>query len=123
MTKVKTLTRAEEEVMQALWKIGKGFTKEIVQQFEASRPHYNTISTLLRILTDKGFVTAENIGNTHLYRPLITKDQYGKQSMRKLLKGYFEGSLGNMLSHFTHEKEMDIRELEKILEKLKADKP
>lgn len=119
---IKTLTRAEEQVMQALWKIDKGFTKEIIQQFEEPRPHYNTISTLLRILADKGFVTAESIGNTHLYRPVIAKDQYGKQSMKQLIKGYFDGSFGNMLHYFTHEKEIDIKELEKVLQKLKKGK-
>lgn len=122
MTKIKTLTRAEEQVMQALWKIEKGFTKEIIQQFEAPRPHYNTVSTLLRILADKGFVTAENVGNTHLYRPLIAKDQYGKQTMKQLIKGYFDGSFGKMLNYFTHEQEIDIKELEMILQQLKKEK-
>lgn len=118
----KPLTKAEEQIMQALWKIGKGFTKDIIEALPKPKPHYNTASTLLKILIEKGFVTAESVGNAHLYIPVVGKETYSKASMKQLLKGYFDGSFSSMLSFFAKEKDISLKELEEVIRDIKSPK-
>ena len=119
MAQFKPLTKVEEQVMQALWKIGSGFTKDIIDQLPEPKPHYNTTSTILKILIDKGFVANENVGKSHLYKPLVKKEVYTKQSMKSFVKGYFDGSFSSMLSFFAKEKDISVKELEEVLKSMK----
>ncbi len=121
-TPFKPLTKAEEEIMQALWKQGQAFVKDIVDVMPDPKPHYNTVSTIIKILSDKGFVASESFGKSNRYYPLVKKEEYTKKSMKQFLKGYFEGSYANMLSFFAKEKDISIEELESILTELKKDK-
>lgn len=122
MTSFKSLTKAEEQIMQALWKIKQGFTKDIIGQLPDPKPHYNTASTILKILQDKGFIVAESVGKSHLYKPVVQKETYSRQSMKQLVKGYFNGSFTNMLSFFAKEKDISVAELEEILRAMKKNK-
>lgn len=122
MTPFKQLTKAEEQIMQALWRIGRGFTKDIIEALPKPKPHYNTVSTLLKILADKGFVRIESIGNSNQYSPTVTKEVYSKKNMKNFLANYFEGSFGNMLSFFAKEKDISIQELEQIMKEIKKTK-
>jgi len=108
--------------MQALWKIGQGFTKDIIDEMPSPRPHYNTVSTLLRILLEKEFVTVEVVAKSHLYRPAVKKEAYSRQSVKQLVKGYFNGSFANMFSFFAKEKDISAAELEELLKELKKSK-
>jgi BlaI family penicillinase repressor len=119
----KPLTKAEEEIMQVLWKLQHAFVKDIVDELPAPKPHYNTVSTIIKILSDKGFVSSESFGKSNRYYPLIKKDEYTKKTMKQFLKGYFEGSYANMLSFFAKEKDISIEELESILKELKKNSP
>ena len=119
MSTFKPLTKAEEQIMQALWQIGQGFTKDIIDALPKPKPHYNTASTILKILMEKEFVVAESIGKSNLYKPKVKKETYSKQSMKQLVKGYFGGSFAGMLSFFAKEKDISIEELEKILKEVK----
>jgi BlaI family transcriptional regulator, penicillinase repressor len=123
MKDVKELTRAEDQVMQILWKLGKGFVKDIIEQMPEPKPAYNTVSTIVRILETKGFVDHHAYGKTHEYFPLITKDKYTKFYLNNLLKGYFNGSFQNLVSFFARENKMDAKDLEKLLKELKNEKP
>ncbi|MDR2286219.1 MAG: BlaI/MecI/CopY family transcriptional regulator, partial [Prevotellaceae bacterium] len=96
MTKV--LTRAEEQIMQSLWKIGKGGLRDIVETMPEPRPHVNTVATVLKILIEKGFVRVEPVGRVNLYKPKVTKDKYSKQSMERIVTSYFDGSYSNAIS-------------------------
>ena len=116
---MKTLTRAEEEVMQILWKKEKAFVKEILEDFGQPKPAYNTISTIIRILEKKGFVGYTAYGKTHQYYPLVSKSEYSSQSTENLVSKYFDGSVSNMISFFVKEKKINARELDEILKKLK----
>jgi predicted transcriptional regulator len=116
---MKTLTRAEEQVMQALWKLEKAFLREIVEAMPAPRPHQNTVATLLKILTEKEFVAINVIGRQHEYYPLISKEDYSKGSMRNLVKGYFEGSFSNVVSFMVKENNISVDELEKLLQQIR----
>jgi predicted transcriptional regulator len=91
----KALTKAEEQVMQALWQTGEGFLKDIVEAMPTPQPHSNTVATMLKILIDKEFVISEMVGRNNLYKPAISRHQYTKQSIGTLVTSYFEGSYSN----------------------------
>ncbi len=121
-TQFKPLTKAEEEIMQAVWKLEHAFIKDIVDALPDPKPHYNTVSTIIKILGDKGFVAYESFGKSNRYYPLVKKDEYTRKTMKQFIKGYFEGSYANMLSFFAKEKDISIQELESLLKELKNDK-
>lgn len=115
----KQLTRAEEQVMQQLWLLKESFLRELVDSFAEPKPHQNTVATILKTLHHKGFVNIESVGRNHLYIPTISKDEYGKQYVRGLVKNYYKGSFSQLVSFFAKEKEISIEELEAILNQLK----
>jgi BlaI family penicillinase repressor len=119
---MKPLTKAEEQVMIVLWKLGKGFLKDIVELTPEPRPHPNTIATLLKILVEKGFVEFDVQGRNNCYRPLVSKTDYGKSSANQLVKGYFEGSAAKLVSQFVSDKSLSLQELEALLEQIKSAK-
>ena len=123
MKDLKELTKAEDQVMQILWRLQKGFVKDIIDEMPNPKPAYNTVSTIVRILETKGFVDHTAYGKTHEYFPVITKDKYTKFYLNNLIKGYFNGSFQNLVSFFAKENKMDAHELEKLLEELKNQKP
>ncbi len=116
---IKTLTKAEEQVMQVLWKLEKGFLKDIVEGMPEPRPHSNTVATLLKILVEKKFVEIEVYGRMHQYTPLISKQAYSKNSLSGFVKGYFGGSFSKAVSFLVEEKKLSIEELELLLKQLK----
>ncbi len=118
-TNAKTLTKAEEEIMQALWQLDKAFVKDIVDLLPAPKPHYNTVSTIIKILCDKGFVGFESFGKSNRYYPLVQKDEYSKKTMSQFVSKYFNGSFAGMLSFFAQENDITVQELEAILKELK----
>ena len=122
MKELKELTKAEDQVMQILWQIEKGFVKDIMERMPEPKPAYNTVSTIVRILENKGFVDHKAYGKTHEYFPLISKEKYTKFYLNNLLKGYFNGSFQNLVSFFAKENKMDLLEMEKLLEELKKQK-
>jgi BlaI family penicillinase repressor len=122
MKDLKELTKAEDQVMQILWKLESGFVKDIVEQLPEPKPAYNTVSTIVRILETKGFVDHKAYGKTHEYFPLISKEKYTKFYLNNLLKGYFNGSFQNLVSFFARENKMDIHEIEKLLDEIKNQK-
>ncbi|TFH38668.1 MAG: BlaI/MecI/CopY family transcriptional regulator [Bacteroidia bacterium] len=109
------LTRAEEQVMQIIWDIGRGVVKDIVDRFEVPKPAYTTVATVLKVLEKKGFVTFEKIGNTYLYEPIVTKVEYTKFQLSNLLTNYFNGSFPKMATFFARENDISLIELEEIL--------
>lgn len=112
---MRELTRAEEEVMQVLWKIKKGFVKDVLEYFDEPKPAYNTVSTIIRILQDKGFVDHKAYGRTHEYFPLVTKDEYSKSHLSNFVNDYFSNSFGKMVSFFAKEKGITVKEMEEIM--------
>ncbi len=111
---MKALTKGEEQLMQVLWKLGKGFLKDIVEAMPEPRPHPNTVATILKILVDKGFVGFEVQGRNNIYRAAISKAEYGKKSVNQLVKGYFEGSAAKLVSQLVGDNKLTINELEEI---------
>jgi predicted transcriptional regulator len=119
---MKTLTRAEEQVMQAVWKVKEGFIRDIIEALPAPKPHQNTVSTILKILVDKEFVGIRVFGRQHQYHPLISKEAYSKSSIKSLVKGYFGGSFSEAVSFMVKENSLSIEELETVLAQLKKGK-
>ncbi len=116
---IPTLTKAEEQVMQYLWKLKKGFLKDILELFPEPKPHSNTISTILKVLKEKNFVEYEVHGRQHQYFPLISKEQYSGKSMKRLVKNYFSDSYTNAVSFLVEKNELSVEDLEMLLNELK----
>ena len=112
---IRELTKAEEEIMQLLWDLEKAFVKDILERFPEPKPAYNTVSTVIRILENKGFVAHESFGKSHQYYPLIEKEEYKKFAAGKLMSSYFDNSAKNMLSFFLEKEKLDIKEVNDIL--------
>jgi len=112
---MKELTRAEEQVMQVLWRIKKGFVKDMLEFFDNPKPAYNTVSTIVRILQDKGFVRHKTYGRTHEYYPAVSKDEYSKTHLNTFVKNYFSNSFEKMVSFFAKEKSISVKEMEEIM--------
>lgn len=115
---MKELTKAEEEIMQILWKEEKAFVKEILANFPDPKPAYNTVSTIVRILEKKGFVSHEEYGKSHRYYPLIDKDRYREARFSDLMKGYFNNSMKQVLSHFSDADKLNLREADELIQLL-----
>ena len=111
---MKRLTKAEEQIMQILWDIDKGFVKDIIGNLPDPKPAYNTVSTIVRILEKKGFVSHKAFGNSHEYYPTISKEDYTEAYLNSIIKDYFSDSFKEMVSFFTRDKDMSIEELEEI---------
>ena len=122
---MKKLTTKEEEIMQVLWRLKKAFVKEIIQELPDPKPHYNTTSTVIRKMENKGFVGHEPFGGSHRYYPIISKESYRSQHLSSTLQNYFENSYKSMVSYFASEKKIsaeELREIIKIIEKNKNKK-
>ena len=123
---MKELTKAEDQVMQILWKLEKSFVKDLIDHMPHPKPAYNTVSTIIRILERKGFVGYKAYGKTHEYYPLIPKEKYSKFYLNNFLKGYFNGSFQNLVSFFAQEDKLNVKDIDalmKQLENLKSKKP
>ncbi len=119
---MKEMTKAEEEIMQVLWRLEKGFVKELLAELDEPKPAYNTVSTIVRILEKKGFVAYNAFGKTHQYYPLISKEDYKSQISKNLVSNYFGGSVESLVSFFAKKEEINIEELDDILKQLKSKK-
>ncbi len=108
------LTNKEEEVMHALWKLDKAFVKELVATLSKGN-HYNTVSTIVRNLEDKGYVGHQAFGKTHQYFPVIKLEDYRKEFMQTASKKFFDNSYKNMVSFFAKEEKISADELREIL--------
>jgi BlaI family penicillinase repressor len=124
----KELTKAEEQVMQFLWLVKKGFLKDIVDQFPSPKPAYTTVSTVIRVLVKKGFIGYNTYGKIHEYYPLITKSDYFQNHVKSIINTFFNGSAPEFASFFANE-QMNLSELEEIqkmieekIRKVKSDK-
>jgi BlaI family penicillinase repressor len=112
---IKDLTKAEEQLMQIIWQIEKGFVKDVMSYLPEPKPAYNTVSTIIRILEVKGFVGHEAFGKSHQYYPLISKEDYKRHATEKLLGNYFENSVESMFSFFVKEEKLDLTDVDEIL--------
>lgn len=115
---MKQLTKAEEDIMQILWKLEEANVAAMVEEFPEPKPANNTVSTIVRILESKGFVSYRKQGRGHIYFPIISKEAYSNSSIQKLKDGYFQGSFKSMVSFFMKKNDISVSELESILQEI-----
>ncbi|UZR95211.1 BlaI/MecI/CopY family transcriptional regulator [Chondrinema litorale] len=116
------LTQKEESVMQILWKLKKGFVKDIIDEMPEPHPPYNTISSLVRVLEKKGFIGHTAYGKTYEYHPLVSRSAYLKSTFKGLLSGYFENSYERMVSFMVKEENISDEEVQKLQEIINKNK-
>ena len=117
--KSKTLTKAEEEIMQVLWKLEHAFLRDILDALPAPKPHQNTVATVLKILVEKEFAGIEVFGRTHRYFPRISKEAYSKSTIKNVVRKYFEGSFSDAVSFMVKENNLSLEDLELLVKQLK----
>lgn len=115
----KQLTKAEEQIMQVLWQLKNASVKEIITQLPSPKPAYNTVSTIVRILESKKFVAHKQQGKGYIYYPIVQKETYSNQRLNKLVNNYFNGSFQSMVSFFVKNNDVDLKDVETLLEKVK----
>ena len=110
------LTNKEEEVMKILWSLKKAFVKEVLKEMKGDKPHYNTLSTIIRNLQEKKYVGHEAFGNTHRYYPLVTKEAYRKKFINSTIADYYDNSYKSLVSFFAKEEKISVEELKEIID-------
>lgn len=119
--KMRDLTKAEEQVMQILWLLNKAFVGEIIDEMPKPKPAYNTVSTIVRILERKGFVSHQAFGRSHQYYATVSEEEYKIDFLKKFLKNYFDDSFTNLVSFFAKEEEISSEQLDCLIKQVKAD--
>lgn len=119
---MKRLTRKEEEVMKILWQLKKAFVKDIIEEYNDPKPHYNTISSLVRLLQDKGVVGYKQYGNTYQYFPLLSKEEYRRTFMNQVVSDYFDNSYKSAVAFFVKEKGLSEKEIDELIKLIKDGK-
>ena len=121
MNRMQKLTNKEEEIMKILWRLEKAFVKEIMAELKGDKPHYNTLSTIVRNLEEKKYVSHEAFGNTHRYYPLVTKEDYRKRFISNTIADYYDNSYKSMVSFFAKEQKISVEELREIIKLIEKD--
>ena|ERR1700744_2058638 len=122
---VKELTKAEEQIMQILWQLNEAIVKDILDRMPEPKPAYNTVSTVVRVLEGKGFIDHKAFGNSHVYFPVVSEDEYKKFTFDKMMKNYFNDSYKSLVSFIADEKNLGLKELDELtnlIAKLKNEK-
>ncbi|MCM5664436.1 BlaI/MecI/CopY family transcriptional regulator [Galbibacter mesophilus] len=116
------LTNKEEEVMKILWKLKKAFVKEVQAEIDGEKPHYNTLSTIVRNLEEKGYVAHKAFGNTHQYYPIVEKEAYRKRFFTNAIEDYFNNSYKGLVSFFAEEEKISVEDLKEIINQIENKK-
>ena len=119
MSKIKRLTKAEEDMMQYIWQLGRCTVSNMIDEMDPPKPPHSSVSSIVRILEKKGFVGHKAYGRTYEYFPLISKEDYSKRSLLTLLSEYFDGSSSQLVSYLVEEDATSIEELQELIKKLK----
>lgn len=116
------LTNKEEDIMKILWRLEKAFVKQVMAELKEEKPHYNTLSTIIRNLEEKGYVAHTAFGNTHQYYPIVKKENYRTRFVTKAMEEYFNNSYKNLVSHFAKEEKISVEELKEIINQIENKK-
>ena len=112
---MKHLTNREEEIMELFWEKGPLFVKDVIEMLAGPKPHYNTISTIVRGLEDKGFVGHEQFGNTHRYFAIISREEFSKNTIKNMVGKYFNQSYASVVSMFVQEEKISLEEIQELI--------
>ena len=112
---MKDLSPKEEEVMRYFWDNGALFVKQLVEMYPEPKPHFNTLSTYVRSLEDKGFLSHESLGTTYRYFTVITEEEYRNRTLKNVVKKYFDNSYLNVVSSLIKEENISVDEIRQLL--------
>ncbi len=115
---MKKLTEKEKEIMNMFWQHGPMFVRELLALYPEPRPHFNTVSTQVRILEASGFLKHEAFGNSFRYEPTISEKEYGRRSLSGIIKNYFDNSYLSAVSALVKEKKISVDELKELIEQI-----
>ncbi|THG68201.1 BlaI/MecI/CopY family transcriptional regulator [Bacteroides faecichinchillae] len=118
MKEMKRLTVKEEEIMRMFWENGPMFVRELLAYYDEPKPHYNTVSTLVRGLEEKGFVGYKPYGNTYQYYTLISEKEYKSSALKDVISQYYNNSYVNVVSSFIEEEGMSVDELKALIDSI-----
>lgn len=113
---MKKLTDREEEIMTILWNNGPMFVREIIEHFDDPKPHFNTISTFVRLLESKGYVTHSKFGSSYRYEAAISRDEFSRTTLRDVVNRYFGSSIKASVSALVKDEQLSDDELRQIVE-------
>jgi BlaI family transcriptional regulator, penicillinase repressor len=119
------LTKAEEQIMQILWEIEKGFIKDILEHFDDPKPAYTTVATFMKILEKKGYVSHTPFGNAHQFYPLVAKEEYSASHVNSIFKRYFKSSINDVVTFFADNNKVSVNDIDnaiKLLNEIKNKK-
>jgi predicted transcriptional regulator len=119
---MKHLTNREEEIMGLFWQKGSLFVKEIIDELAEPKPHYNTISTIVRGLEEKGFVDHEQFGNTYRYFAIISREEFSKNTIKNMVSKYFDKSYPSVVSMFVEEENISVEEIKSLIREVENKK-
>lgn len=117
------LTNKEEEIMQVLWQLEKAFVNDILDKMPEPKPHYNTLSTIVRLLEDKGFVSHKSYGKSHQYYPVISLESYRNVFVKDSIQKYFGNSVSNLVNYFVGDEQLSQEEIQEILAIIEKNQP
>ena len=112
---MKRLTNKEKEIMYLYWQHGPMFVRELLEHYAEPRPHFNTLSTMVRILEKNGYLDHKQYGNTYQYFPIVTEKEYGRSSIAGVIKNYFNDSYLSAVSSFVKEEKISVEELKELI--------
>jgi BlaI family penicillinase repressor len=115
---MKKITAKEEEIMDFFWEKGNLFVKQLLDFYPDPKPHYNTISTMVRALEEKGYLGYNSFGNTYQYYPLISKETYNRQNLRNMIHRYFGNSYKRVVSALIEEEDLSLEELRELIREI-----
>jgi predicted transcriptional regulator len=119
---MKKITTKEEEIMNFFWDKGSLFVKQILELYPDPKPHYNTVSTMVRTLEEKGLLTYHAYGNTYQYYPLISKEEYNRKNLRTMVKNYFGNSYKRVVSTLVEEEDISLEELKELIHEIEKNR-
>lgn len=119
---MKKLTQKEEEIMNLFWEKGPMFVKELKEFYTDQKLHYNTLSTMVRTLEEKGYIDHEQFGNTHRYFAAVSKEEYSKKTLGNVVKKYFNNSYKNVVSLLVEDENLSLEELKKLIAEIENQK-
>lgn len=111
---MKEITKAQEEILRALWKTKEGAVSDILDALADPKPAYNTVATVIKVLEKKEYVAHKTFGKTNVYYPLVSEKDYAKHILKDTAKGFFNGSFNQMVSFFVKNKDLSVNELEEL---------
>lgn len=118
---MKKLTNKEKEIMELYWQHGPMFVRELQEHYAEPRPHFNTLSTMVRLLEKNGFLGHKQFGNTYQYYALVTEKEYGRSSLAGVIRNYFDNSYLSAVSSFVKEEKISVDELKQLIKQIEND--